>query len=289
MSEGPKSFAITSDGRVVVSDVANNRVNIYNMIFDFIQSIPSNNDLSWSLIAPDVKPDEHGGLIYLDHHYGVLKINKEFKKEYEINIKDLPVKNIIKADFYPINTYLFFYDKDGYVRCIDEIGVLKNNAESLAIMDTLNKRASSNKVDNLDSIKKEIGKDKKRIIISDIYYFQRPELLDQYKKSLGQKSVAQNNNKSVIDYAHTVFESLISYDKDNNSYWTFRNFGKEWQMAGIIILSKNGDLLEKFYYKDVKISDTSLPGFIALDTTGNIYFMQGDGKLYYFYKIARKW
>jgi hypothetical protein len=318
----PRTFIISNKNLIYVPDGANNRINVYDLSFNYVKTIIESGKRTYIDKSRTMQIDDDENMYYSFSDDGLYKLDKEGKRVFFVDAKKLPGDTLTHNALFPIKGEVFFYGNDNEVRLITNNGVIENSEKAFARLNTLSlnnesRMVSSNSKFVLPVEKKKLFNDirneKQCIMIDDCAYIYEAERVRQYFKRISEiKDFVEKNDPLVADNKSKKAQfdvlpagaSFIGYDSDHDGYWVSRERNEiNAYSLFILIYSKYGVFLDAFYYGAEKLmkheNTTSMDNdlfrypttaaVIAVAPSGDVYFLIGNEKEYTFYKAARRW
>lgn len=288
----PNNFTITEDNLIYICDFLNKRINIYDIKFEFIESIKEKQQ-SEVYNSEIFKIDKEGNIIAYIGTIGLVKIDKSGKEIFRINKKDLPQEVKYQHTFFIINGYILYYDNN-IINIIDKTGKKLNKNEEIVILNNFN--LLTNKQINWEINIKE-NTDLIKIIENRSIFFYKDKIitnnfqdLKDFNNSFGKTtkiiSGSENTEFDTIlnELTHITNIKLIDYDAEGNSYWRSFTKNKVENKYVVLVCSRYGEIIDCFY------NELSLQN-IAIAPNGDVYFMDRmpRGGRFLFYKVERCW
>jgi hypothetical protein len=310
---GPTSFAISSN-RLYVPDRVNNRLNVYDNNFNYLNTIFDKTD-NVIHFATKMKVDEQGNIVASIASFGLKKIKADGSDVFTIKYADLPSQVRDQNNFFPIDSDVFIYDDNEEIAYITDKGQIVKGSEAidrLKFHSSANtKSISKNEIivpaDKKTSIDQLAANSKYILFIEDYFssefykneeYFKKIKNVRDYVRTQKQSQSSTAIKDKTIDINLSKWGlNFIGYDSDHNGYWdgtqtiSTQGFNKE----AIIVFSRYGELLDAFYYgqnDNGKENYNLFPAtnsILAVAPSGDVYFLVGNEKEYTFYKVTRRW
>ena len=314
---GPTSIVISKDNELYIPDRVNDRINVYDLNFNFIRTIIEKENKK-AHFTKKLKIDDDGNLIYLSSSKGLVKINSNGDNLFLVDKNKLPRQVTQYRLFFPIADNVFIYNDQGEVAYIDNTGKIESADKAVNRLIEIENKNKENALSTVikitDAMKqtiKSLQMSKKHLIVGDNFYstsiyktreyFDKIKDIREYIKSEKSKIYGGEEKKelniNLDDYGYTFY----GYDKEHNGYW---GAGKQdddntWNSA-IIIFSKYGEILDAFYYGQYKKGENTglQPDYslyptsgaeIAVAPSGDVYFLVGSKEKYTLYKVERRW
>ena len=207
--------------------------------------------------------------IHRNHSEVIYKDSGDVNRKYERNI-------------HPIGSHIFFYDEDGFVRCVDLEGNKLSREESLKVLLEYNENLDEEEKAGMTSKHRDMLESGEHIILGDRYYNSSiSEMLSYYERLFGK------NNENYVKYPKGC--QFLGFDDEHNGYWISNNSNTEKFLK---IFNKRGKLLLNYNYaEDITLYDKyNRINFYLARESGNIYAMQTDaneGTI--IYKMNHSW
>ena len=304
-SPGPRTFTISYDDKIYLPDLANERINIYDLNLNYLLTIIENTEYKIAHFTQTIKIDSSNNLITIGYN-GVLKLESNGDRAYYIERDDLPDHALSSRNFFPIDDHVFFYDEYGYVRSIDPQGVIQKPGRSMEVLKEINQQQMGIEKQALDSsiprassedvrVPATILQDRKHIIVGDQFFSTSEYKTGEYYKELEKanasvRSFSSDSSRGIdIDMSGIRSRYLQGYDDDKNSYWI--GIEKSTRKQLVLIYSNTGTILDAFYYDDINenIANNIQSRKVAIAPNGDVYFMRISENGTHFWKVERRW
>lgn len=298
MYNRPGTFTIGPDLNIYVPDRLNERINVYDSECNYLYTIHEKRDKQ-AQFALRMGIDKYNNIIYLAPDFYFRKINNGGKILFSLSHEedDPEVTEALDINrFFIIEDYVFYYDDNGYIRCISPNGKIQKPSRTLQILNEINKGSLlSYDSDEEEKVFHELSQDRKHIMVGDKYYPRSLSSLENYYEQLQKKSKSISTLKSKLSKVTSINRtdlsrgSFIGIDKDHNSYWS--QIQESTRKLVVIIHSKYGTPIDVFYYGDKNNRDAYAThgSNKAVAPNGDVYFMKSDEAGTHFWKVERKW
>jgi hypothetical protein len=295
----PLSFTIGNDNNIYINDSCNARINIYDINFAFKKTINDKKHIGFWEIRKIEVDDENNLFLYIPEA-GLVKIDLDGNIIWRVKKKELPVSLRDNRTFFLYEKSVVYFDSQSAIpiKFIDENGIVLDDEKNRSRMETLYTKTTNNieqvaiapllaDIEHAKMKELNIFENKGNMLAPNISMHR--EYFKKIKNQIIKKQdLVKDKAICTIDFSDDAFlidnklisGELIGYDVDNNSYWksAILATGKTY----IIILRKNGSILDAFYF-DIERS------FIAVAPNGDVYFMQSTDAGINFYKTIRQW
>ncbi|MEJ2053094.1 MAG: hypothetical protein P8X42_04155 [Calditrichaceae bacterium] len=314
---GPISFAI-SQNKIFIPDSYNYRINIYDYNFNYIDML-NNAESNYIYFPNNLKLDKNSSLVAYISGFGLIKMNLNCKNIFYISYYNLPKQVANERNYFPLNNEIFIYNSQNKIAYINADGHIVETKQAIEILnklsieDELSQNSSSSIIrlpEKLKQIIVELRNDGDLLILNDKFYstdfFKTMDYFNKIKDIRNyiikeKEKIYGYKGKINIDFKNTGL-NFIDYDMDHNSYWEMmdNDFSKDIMNTAIVVFSKYGELLDVFYYSQIKRGKDGFfhdyfknyptsGAVIAIAPNGDVYFMVGNEKEYTFYKVKRAW
>lgn len=274
---GPECFTITSDGQIYVCDTLRHRIVVYDMNFNYLKEIKSENRPSYIGDAIDIKVNEKREIFLNIYRSQIVKINPDGSFNYSITDENFR-KHVFKdGNYFLIKDYLFFYDFNGSFVIVTNDGTF---------LDINNYNETLKKINGWEE---GILADNKKIMnyidSNNIIFYKNRFYHNNFNVYLGYLELLKQEVKKNKQFKYNIRNfktySFLGFDNDDNMYWGAITKDKN-QKAVIFVFSKQGEILDCFF-------NHINPFTIQIAPNGDIYFMNIDDNGVCFFKISRKW
>ncbi|MBN2532988.1 MAG: hypothetical protein JXB88_08855 [Spirochaetales bacterium] len=304
MPRGPLTFVISKYEHIYIPDFANSRINVYDLNLNYLYSFKEKKHV---IIKHAIKffIDEDKNIVAHTPLSGLTKINQNGEILLYFDNNNLP-NNFNSYNYFVIDNNIVFYDDNEFVKCITADGKIKNSEETLTTLEVIEKNKTNylklGIQENTKKVLKDIKNQKKYIIVGDKYYnssfykikdfFEKTKRYYEAKKAIvSNEKSDQNLNKIEIDDKILLESTFLDYDAEHNSYWRSYDDTPKKQKEFIFIYSNYGEIIDAFYFEDLKDKNVLMGDFIkiAIAPSGDVYFMRNDETGSYFWKVVRRW
>lgn len=276
--DGPltaKIFTIGPNNNLYIFDKLDGKIQIYTLNLSFIKEINVRTHLVLHIYH--MKINEKGDIILYDG-FGLKKINFNGELIYEVKKNLLPAEIIYDRNYFPYDDFVFYYDKNNNINCIDPNGNIMEDEAVERLINEINSSIiikSPNEEEMIDDMLEDFNEKEKLLILqnrilSSNGYFLVNKVYKYLREKKGQtKSNSNNTEIKVAGYY------LIGYDSEYNSYWE--------SDAGFFVFSKYGEYLDSFKQLTIGM------GYEAVSPAGDLYYWEVKPEGVFFYKITRRW
>ena len=266
---GPTAISIYKN-KFIIADSLNSRLVIYDQYFNFIKSIKNETYAENNIFFPyNIKLDSKEN-IYLSQPSGFLKLKMNGEKNYYIERKQTILNEQKDYKFYIVDDIPYFYGKKELYKITEEGNIEKNikkKMEQLNIFSTLDQNKNAlNYLNNINGL-----------TINNLFIPRDYKHFKEYIKSL---KIEEKRNIKNVDLQKFYIDELIGIDDKENYYWIGYD-AKLHLQSYIFVFSKEGNLTTCF--------ENSYSFKVALNDSGDLFFLKSTEEGHYIYKIPRQW
>lgn len=277
----PRAITIAENNKVYVCDGGNNRINIYDINFNYSEQIKIKDDEEYDISdSYKILVDEYENIIrtYSD----ILKTDKKGNILFQLNPSEI---NSDYNSYFVYEDYLIYYDKKYIYHFINNDGNILDKEKENKILDAMKTKYKGTLRDDpgLQDKLDEYIYDNNLILMGDRLLSKSKS---KYKKYFN--FIRENIKDRVIKDKITVnlniilLYNLLGFDKYDNSYWMGAKSSTEADEFIIVVFSKYGEVLDCFYI------DYDF-GYPDVSPDGDLYNYSCSENGHTVYKIKNVW